>query len=343
MIARLRLSGLWALIAATGAAVAGLAVVAFGVGYNSTGDPFAHFDPAWLLLVVAGQGVALAGYVGAYRATVQVSRGPVFQWRTAVRLVTAGFAALAPRGGFAVDRDALETFSRDADPKRASAIRVLGLGALEYAVLAPAAWLCAVAALWHEDQISVAFSLPWVIGVPVGFAFAIWAAHPKRRSRLESGTGWRRHVAAGLAGVDVLRTLATGRWALRTSFAWMALYWVAEIASFYGGLRAVGGHLAFLALVLGYASGYAATRRTLPLAGAFMTEALLAYFVWLLHVGLGTAIAGVAVYRGANLVIPTLAALVTWPSVAALVEACQGHRHSRSHALRTHLRHRHRD
>jgi uncharacterized membrane protein YbhN (UPF0104 family) len=331
------------MLAAAAAAVAGLAVVAIGLHYKSNADLFDHFEPNWLALVLGGQAVALAGYVGAYRTTVQVSGGPVFPWRTCARLVTAGFAALAPRGGFAVDRDALEACSRDPDPKRASAIRVLGLGAVEYAVLAPTAWLCAVVALWHKEQISYAFTLPWVIGVPVGFAFATWAAHPKRRGRIESDRGWRRHVAAGLSGIDVLRTLATGRWALRASFAWMGLYWAAEIASFYGGLRAVGGQIGLLALVIGYASGYAATRRTLPLAGAFMTEALLAYFVWLLHVPLGSAIAGVAVYRGTNLVLPTLAAFLTWPSLRALVDVSQGHRHSRGSALRKHLVFRHRD
>lgn len=61
--------------------------------------------------------------------------GPDVGWRRGARLVAHGFGASTPRGGFGHDLEALH----GADiPRREARIRVLGLGALEYAVLGPA-------------------------------------------------------------------------------------------------------------------------------------------------------------------------------------------------------------
>src|SRR5438046_10594311 len=84
---------------------------------------------------------AYLGYVVAYRELARVQGGPRLGIGRAGAIVAAGFGAFVIRGGFVVDRHALE--DAGLDPRQAR-VRVLGLGALEYAILAPGAALAAV-------------------------------------------------------------------------------------------------------------------------------------------------------------------------------------------------------
>lgn len=339
MIARLRRHPLAGLAAATAIAAGALALVSWAAGFGKVGHAFASFSPGWIALVVAGQALGLGGYTLAYHAAAQARRGPCLSWARSGELVAAGFAPFAPRGGFGVDREALQSLAARPHVDRPHVVRVLGLGALEYALLAPAAWICALIGLSMAPRIPLGFSLPWAICVPIGFGLALWAARPQRRRRIEQGGDGRsrRWLATGLRGVDVLRELLQGGAGLRLAYLGMAVYWAGDIASFYGALRCVSGHIGFIALVLAYASGYAATRRTLPYAGVGVTEAMLAYFTHLMHVGFGIAIAAVAVYRLANLVLPALPALRVWPRVVPLVERRdQARRHARRADTRPH-------
>src|SRR5205085_6574663 len=112
-------------------------------------------------------------------------------------------------GGFAVDKRALHAVQ---DDERDATVRVLGLGALEWALLAPAAWVAAVVLLADGDRRPMASLLwPWAIAVPVGFALGLWLAAPDRRARVASGEGrGRTALRHALEGVAILRTLATG-------------------------------------------------------------------------------------------------------------------------------------
>ena len=67
----------------------------------------------------------------------------------------------------------------------------------------------------------------------------------------------------------------------------MAIYWAAEIACFGFALLCFGVEISIPALVVAYATGYAASRRSLPLGGAGITEALLT--VALIAVGVNAA------------------------------------------------------
>ena len=62
----------------------------------------------------------------------------------------------------------------------------------------------------------------------------------------------------------------------------MALYWAGEVFVLWVCLAAFTGDTpSVAAVVVGYATGYALTRRTLPLAGAGAVEALLPFaLVW---------------------------------------------------------------
>src|SRR5207244_12795265 len=89
------------------------------------------------------------------------------------------------------------------------------------------------------------------------------------------------------------------------AFIGMAVYWAGEVFVLWVCLAAFTQVTpSVAAVVVGYATGYALTRRTLPLAGAGAVEALLPFaLVW---VGYSLPAAGLAVfaYRVFNLWLP---------------------------------------
>jgi hypothetical protein len=96
-----------------------------------------------------------------------------------------------------------------ADDERAAAERVVGLGALEYAVIAPAACAAAVVLLLSGSRVIGGVLWPWALAVPIGLPFGFWIAAPARRERIEGRGDSRlcRALARALAGVDLLRQL----------------------------------------------------------------------------------------------------------------------------------------
>src|SRR5437764_12121538 len=140
--------------------------------------------PAWLWLgvAVAGELVAYLGYTAAYREVARAEDGAELDVPKAAALVAAGFGVFVHGGGFALDREALQ---RAGLSEREARKRVLGLGALEYAVLAPATLVAAVVVLlWHQT-ISASLTLPWIIGVPAGAVLALAALRFK-----DTVSGW---------------------------------------------------------------------------------------------------------------------------------------------------------
>src|SRR5205085_1633583 len=75
-----------------------------------------------------------------------------------LRLVAAGFGGFAAGGGFVLDHRALRSIERD---RRTATVRVLGLGAMEYAVIAPAACLASLVMLVVGSAVMGAVLLPW--------------------------------------------------------------------------------------------------------------------------------------------------------------------------------------
>jgi uncharacterized membrane protein YbhN (UPF0104 family) len=94
--------------------------------------------------------------------------------------------------------------------------------------------------------------------------------------------------------------------------AWLgtALYWAADITGFYGGLRTFGLDPGVGRVILAYATGYAATRRSLPLGGAGLTEALMTYALYWVGEPLAPALAAVVAYRVFNFLLAATPALI---------------------------------
>jgi uncharacterized membrane protein YbhN (UPF0104 family) len=201
-------------------------------------------------------------------------------------------------------------------------VRVLGLGALEYAVLAPAAALAAVIILARgSTHPSLGVTLPWALAVPLGFAAALGAL--AIRPRLRDASGWRAVLRHALDGVQVLRHLSTQGAKYGGAFLGATLYWVGDIGCLWACLRAFHDSPDLAALVIGYATGYALTRRTLPLGGAGAVEALVSFALAWSGVPLAKAVLAVCAYRIFNLWLPLVPAAIglrhlkRWSSAAA--------------------------
>src|SRR5205814_9442567 len=146
----------------------------------------------------------------AVRATARVDGGPELDASASMQTVVAGFgvfAATRSSGGFAVDYWVLRQAGEDRDGAIA---RVLALGALEYAVLAPAALCSAIfLALSAQEPISDALTLPWLLVIPGAIA-AAWVTSPRRAARFTDTRGEsrvKRTFAHAVSGLSILRSL----------------------------------------------------------------------------------------------------------------------------------------
>ena len=286
------------------AAIVAVIVVA-AVSGVSIDRIFEHFHPEWLVpLAIAGT-VGLLPYVLAYRQMTVVAGLQPPSLPLIVAVVLSGFGPFVLGGGFRLDQATLMKVYGDRQTAR---VQVVALIALEWAVLAPLASVSAIVLLIEGADVMGSLLWPWALCVPAGFALGLWLTHPGRDLRLLRRFG---PIAAALDGIGMLhRLIATPG---RTMPAWlsMAMYWAAEIVALYAALRMFGVHLDPARLVLAYATGYMVTRRSLPLAGAAITEVLLTFALHWVGVPLGPALAAVVSYRVFNLI------LVSAPSLAA--------------------------
>jgi uncharacterized membrane protein YbhN (UPF0104 family) len=305
-----------ALLVGLGAALAlGATVgVSWAAGFEEVLDRLRHLHPYWIPLAFACEVLAYVGYAVAYRVLVRVEGGPVLPFRHVGAIVAAGFGVFIVRGGFVVDRQALE---QAGVPPRQARVRVLGLGALEYAVLAPVAALAAVILVARgSSHPSLGFTLPWVIAVPLGAIAAVVALG--FRERLHGHGSWRGALAHALDAVHFLRCLVSRPREYGAAFLGTALYWVGDMGCLWASLRAFHDSPPLPALVIGYATGYALTRRTLPLGGAGVVEALVAFALAWAGVALSAAVLAVFFYRLFNLWLPVLPAVLGLRSLKRL-------------------------
>jgi len=194
-------------------------------------------------------------------------------------------------------------------------VRVLGLGSLEYAVLAIGACTCAILLLADHYPAQRAVTLSWTIGVPVGTVLALIAVRYRDwlcRGRIGKAL---RPALDAIAVVGMI--VASPRRHGAAAFIGMTFYWAGEVFVLWACLAAFTHRTpSVTAVVVGYATGYALTRRTLPLAGAGAVEALLPFALTWVAFGLPAAVLAVFCYRVFNLWLPLI------PAIAAL-EALQ--------------------
>ncbi|HEX6787694.1 MAG TPA: lysylphosphatidylglycerol synthase domain-containing protein [Gaiellaceae bacterium] len=294
-----------------GAALIGLAWVA---GFHKVLTGLVHPHWLWLGIAVVGEAAAYAGYTAAYAEVARAEDGAELGAPTAAALVAVGFGVFVHGGGFALDRTALQHAGL---PETEARRRVLGLAVLEYAVLAPATLVAAVIVLLFHNSISPSLTVPWILGVPIGAAIALPAV------RYRKNVARWRFVGASLAHalnalslvLGILRRPGTYRLALPGTL----VYWAGDIFCLWAMLHAFSAHPPPIAqLIVGYATGYALTRRALPLGGAGIVEALLPFALSWLGIALSPALLAVFAYRLVNLWLPIVPALAGLPTLRSL-------------------------
>lgn len=285
--------------AAALALIAGIAV-AWDAGFDAVASHLRHVQYYWLPFALVGAFVAHVGYVVAYREVAHVDRGVRIGTLRIGAIVAAGFGMFIPRGGFAVDIEALQDLGV---PPEEARVRVLGLGSLEYAVLATGTCACAILLLLTGGRAQHAVTISWAVGVPAGTLAAVLAV--RYRSLLCRGI-LARPLRPALDALEVVwKIVASPRRHGAKAFAGMSFYWAGEVFVLWTCLAAFTHQLpSVIAVVVGYATGYALTRRTLPLAGAGAVEALLPFALTWVGYGLPAAVLAVFAYRIFNLWLP---------------------------------------
>lgn len=302
-------------------ALAAGAVAAIAEGYGPEAFAQAWFHPhlLWAAVVAGAELLAVPAYLLAYLPIARAEGGPKLALPLAVRVVLAGFGPFSVGGGFSLDKRFLHAVG---DDEHLATVRVFGLGALEWVMLAPAAWVCALLLLLAGTPAANASVVwPWTIAVPAGLLAALYLVHPPRRARLAAAGGWRKRLGVAVHGFGVLGSmLGAARHALSAAVG-AALYWTFEILAFYAAMRFVGLHPSLLVTILAYATGYALTRRSTPLAGAGTTEAFLTFSLYWLGQPIPQALAAVVVYRVFNFLLPAAPALMSHPRIKPLLDA----------------------
>lgn len=296
----------------TSGAFAGLA---WWAGFVQVYHRFIHVHWWWAAVALGAEIVAYFGYIVAYREVTRAEDGAELDLSSTAAMVATGFGVFVASGGFALDEAVLQSAGV---PAREARSRVLGLGALEYVVLAPAAMAAALyVVVFARPDLDWALTFPWIVGVPVGFVAA--AALMLNRHRLDLRTGWRRHVANALEALNLVKSMALKPLQYGLAFAGIALYWVGDIACLWAALHVFFQQPPPVAhLVIGYATGYALTRRTLPLGGAGVVDTLLPLSLGLVGIALAPAVVAVLVYRFMNLWLPVIPALAGLPTLKAM-------------------------
>jgi uncharacterized membrane protein YbhN (UPF0104 family) len=302
--------------------VAAAGILAFGAllglawwaGFDAVYHRLIHMNWRWAPVALGAEVVSYFGYILAYREVARAERGADLGLSSTAAAVATGFGVFVASGGFALDEAVLRSAGV---PAREARARVLGLGALEYIVLAPAAMGAALyIALFSRPDIDPALTFPWIVGVPLGFAAAavlMLCVRDRLRSRRK---GWRVHVANALEALNLVRCMATKPVPFGLAFFGMALYWAGDIACLWAALHVFFQDPPPLAiLVLGYATGYALTRRTLPLGGAGVVDTLLPLSLVWVGIAFAPAVVAVVVYRFMNLWLPMIPALAGLPAL----------------------------
>jgi uncharacterized membrane protein YbhN (UPF0104 family) len=301
-------------VVAAALAAAALVGLAWSVGFGKVLPGLIHPHWSWLGIAVAGEVVAYLGYTAAYREVARADDGAELAVPKAAALVASGFGVFVHGGGFALDRAALRRAGLSETEARR---RVLGLGALEYAVLAPATLIAAVLVLIQHQSISASLTVPWIAGVPVGAVLALTALRYKSSIARWPYIGKAfRHWLDAL-GLVLHLLLAPRRHGI--AFVGTLAYWGGDIFCLWSTLHAFSAHTPPVAqLIVGYSTGYAVTRRALPLGGAGVVEALLPFALGWLKIALAPALLAVFAYRVINLWLPIVPALAGLPTLRSL-------------------------
>jgi uncharacterized membrane protein YbhN (UPF0104 family) len=313
------------LVATVIAAVA-VVIIAHVTGADAIGHAFEDVDLPWVGLLAGAELITYPAYMLAFRSIACLHGHSAPNLPVVARIVVAGFGPFSLAGGFGVDRQALEAIHAD---ERSARIQVIALGTLEWAVLAPIACVVSIVFLITGENVMPSLLWPWAVAVPVGFGLAFWAS--ARSERLARIRGKHREwLAQTLEGVGVLHKLVGEPRRFLGAWVGTTLYWAADIVAFYAALRMFGLQPGAGKVIIAYGTGYAATRRSLPLGGAGITEALMTYALYWVREPLAPALAAVLAYRVFNFLLVAAPAMIAHHQLQPMFTAAAERRRRRS-------------
>ncbi len=220
-------------------------------------------------------------YVLAYRTVAAMHGHAPLSLPIVTRIVVAGFRPV--RAGRRLHASTGACSRRSTRTTAAPASACMALGTFEWAILAPDR-------LHHRNRAArPGRGHHALAAVAVGACgAAVRSAGAVGEQARAAPSGSAQAVAAGLAllvemleGIDGAAGMLTED-PLRKFGAWLGItvYWAADMFALWASLRTFGIHLALGKLIIAYSTGYAATRRSLPLGGAGATEALMTYALY---------------------------------------------------------------
>lgn len=297
------------------------ALVGKVAGYTKTLNRLKDAEPVWLSVCFASQILMYAGYVAVVRALVRHDGGPVLRPWLATRIVLASLGATrllgaGGAGGLAILYWLLRQVG---STRRDAAVRVLAFNTLLFAwfgAAAAAAGVLTLLSIWGDAP--VAMSAPWLAGVGACAAAAVWLSAPHRAPGLVDAKGRgraRQGLAAGVAGVVLARRLCREDATRRAALLGAPVYWLADVACLWAGLRAFDVRLAIPELVLAYATGYLANMLPLPTGGIGGVDAATTFALTAIGVPLAPALLGVFTYRFFSFLLPTVPAVLALPTL----------------------------
>jgi len=315
------------------AAILLLAVAVFAIGQVADFHKMTHAldeaDGRWFLVCLAGELLAYAGYIAAYRDFARVDRGPLFSLWTVTRVVAVGFGAFvagSSAGTLGVDYWALH---RAGDNPHTAARRVLALNTLEWGVLALCAWAAGIVVLVADRGAApTAMAIAWVAVLPPCVALALWFTAKTRVERLttipKNGKGFARAfrvaLADALGGVVLVRTVLRHPRRYPLAVLGFPVFWAGDILALWAAIRAFDADVGLAALILAYTTAYVVTSLPLPAGGAGGVEAGLAFSLDAVGVPLAAALLATLVYRFFTLWLPIAIAAFAVTQVKALAD-----------------------
>ena len=281
-------------------------------GYSRLSHTLQDADPRWLAVCAAGQLVVFTGIAGAYRAAVATEGGPWIGLRLSLRVVLASFALgqLIAAGGVAGLAVTYWALLRLRFARRDALVRLIGVNTYVYLVFALIGFAAGVVAL-ATGAAPPAMALVWIAVVPVLLILARWFTAPGRvEAWARDGGGWlRRALAVGVSAAWWVRRARATREG-RGVAPWAACYWAGDIASLWGGLRAVGVEIGLAALLVAYVTGYVAGALPLPFAATGGVDAATTFALHAVGVPLDQALLGVVAHRVFAFWLPLVPGLV---------------------------------
>lgn len=299
------------------AALVLLAVAVFLIGeladFGKMTGALERADKPWFAVCLAGELLAYAGYIAAYRDFARVDGGPKLPLWTVTRVVAVGFGAFvagSSAGTLGVDYWALQ---KAGDRPHRAVRRVLALNTLEWGVLAFAAMLAGAVLLARGDGAPIEMELAWLVIVPVCVAAAMWVTAASRVERFTTvpDRPFRRPVrwfrlalADAIGGVVLVRHVLARPRRYPYAVAGFPVYWAGDILALWAALRAFDARIGLGPLVLAYTTAYVVTSLPLPAGGAGGVEAGLTFALQAVDVPLAPALLATLVYRFFTLWLP---------------------------------------